>query len=142
MVTAVQDKIENQIETEYLRLKTLLGQTPRAQRETVERFHAKIKEKLDSGAIIPVPSQEHRTLHQLMWITGHEVYNGFHSLDEAVRHFCISVRGDFNVWYAKTYLNGNPRLYGEWANVTKKDAEKIAKEHYHLPLDKVVLNVN
>lgn len=102
-----------EINREYIAwLEYQIKTTPRAPRNYVENYHLDIIKELDSGKIIQVPSIPHRNLHQLIWIEGHNVYDGFSDKRKATLDFLFGAdkminqgnqRIRFDIWYAKTY---------------------------------------
>ena len=144
-----------ELDMEKTEISDLIRATPRDIEEKVRNYHAEIIKRLDSGAIITVPSLEHRNFHQEMWIFSFMIYNGYESFNEAVIHFFTEEsRGDkgefgsqktrFGIWYDKTYIKPYLAKTSEqyrWAqvvdNVTAQESDKIL----HKPLDEVVVRV-
>jgi hypothetical protein len=136
---------EKDIEKEYYNLAEKILNTPKATKTKVEEYHSKIKKRLDSEEIIPVPSSKHRKLHELMWIKGHEIYNHFVDFDHAIKHFCTgyvekekceNIKSEhirFGVWYVKNYIPKDTQ--DKWAIETRLRAEKDAGK----PLEEVVI---
>jgi hypothetical protein len=133
------------IEKEFQNLAAKILNTPKTSKSEVEEYHSKIKKRLDSEEIIPVPSYDHRKLHELMWIKGHEIYNHFIDFDHAIGHFCTgdveknkceNIKSEhirFGVWYVKNYIPKD--TYDGWAIETRLRAEKDAGK----PLEEVVI---
>ena len=69
------EEYQSAILNEFHRLADELFKTPRVSKKEVQKYHSLLKEEIDSGEIIPVPSYSHRTLHEIMWIKGHEIYS-------------------------------------------------------------------
>ncbi len=91
-------------------------------------------QRLDLGGVIPVPSSYHRNLHQIMWMKGHEVFEGYNDFGESVSDFVSHGERDrFNVWYAWKYILG--KKLDEWELNIVKDASTLCMEKYNHPLE-------
>ncbi len=139
-----EEEYQSVVSNEFRRLADYLLETPRASKEEVQKYHCSLKKKIDSGEIIPVPSHPHRTLHEIMWIKGHEIYNLFNKFSEAIAHFCKieasqeckdikSEHDRFDIWYAKTYVPKD--IDDNWARAVREVAEKEAGK----PLEEICL---
>lgn len=125
-----------EIDREYIVwLEEQIKATPKAPKNYVEAYHLDIIKELDSGRIISVPSMPHRNLHQMIWIEGHNVYDGFSDERKATLDFLFGAdktinQGDqrirFDIWYARTYCL-NAEKDDDWIKeiVSKADWEAV-----------------
>lgn len=143
---------KTEINREYRAILQDILSTPHSARQEVQAYHSRIKERLDSGEVIPVPGYEHRLLHENMWVVGDEIYNALDYIAASDKDFCELIEGEdhkghakpklqgarFIVWYAQNFLHGE---LDDWALAVKTDAERVAQEFFGKPLAEVVIEI-
>ena len=132
--------IEPEVTREFMRIIAAIRDTPRAAREVVEQYHQGLIRDIDSEGIIPVASMHHRMLHQVTWLSGHMIYNGYSDLDSAERDFDeIGEKIRFDIWYARHYVEPHKEDNNKWGLDILKQADREAREYYGHSLDEVAI---
>ena len=113
----------------------LITETPRSDKGEVMRYHKRIIQRIDSGKIIPIPSEIHRSLHQLIWIEGYKVYNQIYDSNKGSMEFIhSSQRGRFDMWYAHNYILSK---LTPWERDVVADASKTCLKKYQHPIEEL-----
>ena len=113
MVDCVSGK--NPVVIESCEIAQLIRDTPFGPKYQVDSYHKPIIQRLDSEYIIPVPSIEHRQLHQQIWLQSFTVYNGYKDANSAYIDFLTKPTKDkngeypserirFDIYYDKHYI--------------------------------------
>ncbi|HRZ85948.1 MAG TPA: hypothetical protein P5277_04180 [Candidatus Paceibacterota bacterium] len=127
-----------------------IRETPHSDKETVQIYHNFLKEIIDSGKYVRIPSMKHRMMHEIMWMVGHEIFENYEDFNKASINF---IKGDsfhntqanrFDFWYAKTYLTDKMCEFceeKEWAIAVRNRAEKESLNFYGKSLDEINIDL-
>lgn len=120
-----------------------IRETPQADREVVDEYHAPLVEEIDSTYL--AGSFQHRMLHQAMWFQTFVIFNGYYDIKVADREFnekrngdCLTQRERFNIWYAQTYEKGKIGIHAD-SVIKRADLEALGALGKHL--EEVVIAV-
>jgi hypothetical protein len=131
----------------------LIVATPSEDKRGVEDYHSRLIQLLDYSGVFEVPSFLHRMLHQQIWVSAFQIYNGYPNFTDASINFVRegsrggseefkTQRNRFNFWYEQEYLLPFEREGNDWAKSVVESDEELSREVFGVPLKDVYVDTS